>query len=92
MRTVRTAAATAMMMNMTTRTEKKKDSWLEAAATDWQEVALNFKLADNKQGKHVDAPVLGWYSKILHAQKELLPSGQLLPAGHGIPEEDCCGQ
>ena len=65
---------------------------LEAAACDWQVVALNLRLTARGQARQVDAPVLGSYSNTLHAHGTSLPTGQLLPAGHSMPEEDCGGQ
>ena len=66
---------------------------LEAAACDWQVVALNLGLTERGQGRQTDLPESGWYSNTLHAHGAPLPTGQLLPAGHVTPVvEDCCGQ
>jgi hypothetical protein len=55
-------------------------------------VALKRGLTARGQGRQVEALVKGWYSNTLHAHGAPLPRGQLLPAGHATPVEDCCGQ
>ena len=65
---------------------------LEAAACDWQVVALNLGLTASGQASQVDFPASAWYSNALQAHGAALPRGQLLPGGHGSPDTDCRGQ
>ena len=65
---------------------------LDAAACDWQVVALNLGLTASGQGSQVDCPGSAWYSYALQAHGAALPRGQLLPGGHGSPDTDSRGQ